>query len=490
MAKNLKDFRAAHDPTFEVDNPTVIMSRALPRGHHNYIVTAAQNATPVHKKFWAVLQRIREHRAAQFMVIPLRYKNPTSQWTGSQQNAEHWDGAVRDYLWNQRHALNANLTLLGDIKIQPTASSPLTGAEAISLASSGIIGHTKVHTRSIATPQSAMAKLMMTSGACTVANYTDSRAGVVGAFHHSLSAVLVEVVDGRRFHMRRLHFDTKTNSVTDSARGVRYFADRVEQAPRALAVIMGDTHVDYVDPAVVRATLDGANSLVDVTRPGYLIWHDLLDGYSCNPHHFGNPFNALAKRQANADDVRGEVNRAIEFVRKHTPKDTYSIVVGSNHDDFLRRWIVANDWRLDATNAAFYLETALAMVKATKLGKGGTEYPSPFPYWFTQANVPNARCLSPDESFVLGGVELGLHFDRGPNGARGSIKNIRRIGVKTIGGHSHSPGEDEGATQVGTSTRLRLEYNGGPSSWLNAHCVLGADGKRQLVVIVDGKFRA
>lgn len=482
--KTLEDFAQAHDPTFRIEAPTTVYARELP-STTVFIITAAQNATPVHAEFWRVLECISAERKAERLVIPIRYKNPTSTWGGSQRNADYWAPEVRPFLWNVRHALNQNLTLLADIKIQPTASSPLTGAEAISLASSGIIGHPKVQTRAIATPQSAMAKLLMTTGACTQANYTDSRAGRIGEFHHSLSALIVEIV-GKRFHIRRLHFDVKSKSVTDLDR--RYFADRSEKAPPALALVMGDTHVDFVDPAVVRATF-GKGGITETCRPKHLVWHDLLDGYSCNPHHFGNPFNALAKREHEADDVRAEVNRAIEFVRKHTPKGAESVVVSSNHDDFLRRWIVLTDWRRDPVNARFYLETALAMVQGTKLTSSGTEYPSPFPYWFEKAKVPNARVLCTDESFTLAGVELGQHGDRGPNGARGSIKNMRRLGTKTIIGHSHSPGEDEGSTQTGTSTRLRLEYNGGPSSWLNAHCLLNADGKRQLIVVVDGEWR-
>lgn len=87
------------------------------------------------------------------------------------------------------------------------------------------------------------------------------------------------------------------------------------------------------------------------------------------------------------------------------------------------------------------------------------------------------------------GIELSLHGDQGPNGARGSLKNLRRIGTKAIIGHSHSPGIDEGGMQVGTSTRLRLEYNHGPSSWLNTHAVIYDNGKRSLINIIKGKWR-
>jgi hypothetical protein len=253
---------------------------------------------------------------------------------------------------------------------------------------------------------------------------------------------------------------------------------------------MGDTHVDFIDPKVEKAT----DEMIAMLEPQHLIWHDLLDGYSANPHHAGNPFNAYAKRKAGIDDVKKEVFRAIDHVAAKTPAGCKSVIVASNHDDFLRRWVVNQDWREDPTNAEFYLATAWAMIRDTKMGDGGTEYPSPFPYWFNQRMTDlfpqiDVKTLGGNESFVLGGVELGLHGDRGPNGARGSARNLRRIGVRSIIGHSHSPEINEGCYQVGTSTRLRLEYNGGPSSWLNAHCLLHADGKRQLIVIVGGKWR-
>ncbi len=456
-------------------------------GSKVYVITAAQNGTPVHDVFWSCLKTMAKHRGAELLVVPIRYKNPTSRWTESQANEEHWVEDVQPYLWNQRKTLNANLVLLGDIKTQPTAISPLTGFDAISGGLSAILAHTKMQLRCIPTPSNRMAKVMTTTGACTVPNYTDSKAGKLGQFHHSLSALVVEI-EASTFHLRQLNFDTKTESFTDL--DTRYYANRVAKAPRALALVMGDTHVDFVSSEVERATW-GKAGIVETVRPVQVIWHDLLDAYSCNPHHKGNPFNAIAKIGAGRTSVADEVTRACRYVKDHTPAGSMSVVVPSNHNDFLRRWIVNTDWRSEPGNAEFYLRLALQMVRETKFDpKVGTVYPSPFPMVFPQVvDTSNIKVLQEDESHTVANIELGMHGDRGPNGSRGSVQNHKRLGVRTIIGHVHSPAIEEGTFAVGTSTNLRLEYNAGPSGWLNAHAIVNADGKRQLLFIVDGEYR-
>lgn len=458
-----------------------------------YIITAAQNATPVHPVFWNCLLRMQKHRRGELLVKPFRYKNPTSRWEDSQANADFWVEEVGPYLWNVQKVLNQNLVFLADLPIQPTASNPLSGCDSLSGSSSAIIGHSKLQLRCIPTPSNRMAKIVATTGACTVPNYTDSKAGRLGNFHHTLAALVVEIV-GKKFFLRQLNFDTKTQSFTDL--GFRYYEDRVEKAPRAAALVMGDTHTDFISKGVEVATF-GPGGMVDVLKPEHLVWHDLLDGYAVNPHHKGNPFNSIAKVASGRSAIKAEVERACHYVKNHTPADTVSVIVPSNHDDFLRRWIVTADWKTEPGNALFYLETAAEMVRRTRFVEGfGTWYPSPFPMIFRQTvDCSNVELLEsdperPEKNFNLAGIELSMHGDRGPNGSRGSIQNHKRIGVRSIIGHSHTPGIEEGAYQCGTSTNLRLEYTGGPSSWLNCHCVINADGKRQLIIIVDGKWRA
>ncbi len=450
-----------------------------------YIVTSAQNATPVHDGFMSALLNACKHLDAELIVIPLRYKNPTSRWPASAQNDEAWATEVQPYLYNQRKKLNDNLVLLGDVKTQPTAISPLTGFEGLTHGESAILGHTKLQLKIVPVPAGKFPKILTTTGACTVPNYTDSKAGKKGEFHHCLGAAMVEV-DGRRFNLRQILAD---RDGTFTELDMVYSASGVKKAPRALGLVMGDTHVRFTDPKVREATF-GEGGIVEALNPETLVWHDVLDGYAVNPHHQGNVFAGMAKQKSGFGDVRKEVEETVSYLDEHT-QGRNSVVVASNHDNFLARWVNREDWKsVGPDNAAFYLETARVMLASVTMGKGGAQYEDPFRYWVSRlSRNPRVRCLKPDESFTLAGIECGMHGDLGPNGARGTIRNMSRLGSRVTKAHGHTPGIEEGCVEVGTSTPLRLEYNQGPSSWLNAHCVVYASGKRSLIFIVDGQWR-
>lgn len=452
-------------------------------GIKRFVITAAQNATPVHQEFLASLKQYCAFNDAELVVIPIRYKNPTSRWSQSQVNAQVWADELQGYLYNQRKKLNDNLVLLGDVKTRPTATKPLSAFESMSGGESAILGHTKLQMLTVPTPQGRLPKILTTTGAVTVKNYTDSKAGKLGEFHHTLGACAVDIV-GKKFFMRQINA-TNNGSFIDLQ--YEYTPEAVYEAAPALALVFGDTHRKFIDPAVEACTY-GKGGMVDVFDPEYLIFHDLHDGYARNPHHRANPFNEIAKRSKDMHLVEKEVIEDIEWLRKRVG-NRKGVVVSSNHDDFFARWILDTDWRRDPDNAAFYLETAKQMVDSTRMTLSGTAYVDPFVYWVEKlkGSAP-IQCLGRDESFNLAGIELSMHGDQGPNGTRGSRQNLRRIGVKSIIGHSHSPGIEEGCYQSGTSTPLKLEYNSGPSSWLQCHVVLYANGKRSLLPIIDGEW--
>lgn len=446
-------------------------------GAKRLIITAAQNGTPIHDGFFASLKTYAAHNEAELVVIPIRYKNPTSRWTESQANTEIWDPAVVPHLYNQRKKLNDNLDLIADIKTVPTAVNPLSGFESITGGSSAILGHTKIQLSSIATPHNRYPKMLTTTGAVTMKNYSDSKAGKKGEFHHSYAALVVEII-GKKFFMRHVNWDGEGFIDLNQ----KYYPTEVQDAPRPLALVLGDTHRATMCKTVEKVTF-APGGMVETLNPEHLIFHDLHDAASTNHHTKKDPFAQVSKRVNMLHLVKEEILQDVIWLAR-VCTGRKGVVVPSNHDDFLARWLREQDWRHDPDNSEFYLETALQLVREIK---AGNEVPHPFTYWVNKlkGNAP-ITCLERDDSFTLGGVELALHGDRGSNGSRGSAKNLRRIGVKSIIGHSHSPGIEEGCYQAGTSTPLRVDYNSGPSSWLNAHVVLYANGKRAILPIIDG----
>lgn len=448
------------------------------------VITWAQNATPVHKGFLQALRAYCKDHSATLVVIPGRYKNATSRWTASQENEQWWSKELVPHLMNQRKKLNKNLVILGDISTQPTATTPLSGFEGITHGESGILGHPKLQMTVIPAPHQRLPKILTTTGACTVENYSDSKAGKKGEFHHVIGAVVVELVAGGLFHLR--HLNARSDGAFCDLDWAYYPDGSVKPAGAYPGLVFGDAHPAFADPAVVGATF-GKGSLVEKLNPKTLVFHDLLDSYAVNPHHFKNPFIAVAKHKGARSNMREEVEATIEWLKEKTGKRK-AIVVPSNHDDMFARWMRSNDWRDDPENAAFYLETALHMVRETRMGKGGAETPDPFLFWLAKQKFKNIRGLKKNESYLISGILLSLHGHEGPNGSRGTIKNLSKLGVKTITGHGHAPGIEGGHTRGGTMTYLDLEYTGPISNWMNCHTSIDPMGKRHPHISINGAF--
>lgn len=485
--KTPADFQRLHHPLAQASKVHEVHANPAPKGTVRYLFTAAQNGTPVQPQVWASLLNVKDYYRAHLSVIQMRYKNPTSQFSKSQENAEHWDVATRPYWLNQRMAVNRNLTCAGDIKIVPTAVTPLTGFEGLTGGESLILGHTRYQFTTVPVTSGKMAKILTTTGACTEPNYSNSRAGAGGEFHHCFGAVLVELDKDGIFYLRHLNF-TDEGECTDLDK--LFTPDGVQDAPPPEAIILGDTHVATTDLRVDRATF-GKGGLVSRYKPKRIVWHDLFDGQSVNPHEADDPFVQQALASGDRDNVKAEVDQAIEWIAARTPPDSQSFVVASNHDDFLRRWVVKSDWKILATkNRQFYLKMAAVMDAGATLVDGMASYPSPFPYCIELRGLSNVHCLSLGESLVIEKTQCGYHGHKGPNGARGSIKNMSRLGDKVAIAHGHGPGANGGARQVGHNAKQSQPYTlGSPSSWMHTDLLIYKGGKSQLITIIAGKHR-
>lgn len=466
------------------------------RGHSKvYLITSAQNATPIHTGFLKSCLKFCEHRNAELLVIPYRYKNPTSLWTSNNLTEEWWADSIAKYIVDYRLRLANNLVVMGEIKIQPTASDPLSGFEGFSGIDSIIVGHPKVRLKSVATID-GNPKLLLSTGSITLENYTDSKIGHKAKFHHTLAATVVEIdEDNEIFHIRQVHGSSGDGSFYDLNN--YYHQNGYTTNNRIEALITGDTHAEFIDPDVEYATYRAPDSIVNTLKPKKIILHDVLDFYRRNHHTRNSDYLNFGKHKFAKSNVQEELQNTADFIDRISKPDQEIIIVKSNHDEAFDRWLAEVDPKIDPENAELYYYMKYHQYKSVKQTSTGFEAFDPFKFWCHNPesgrgliNKSSTKFLKRDESYKICGVEVGMHGDVGINGARGDIKGLSKLSDKIIVGHSHTPAIFEGVYMVGLSARKNLEYKRGFSSWLHSHAILYPNGKKSLVHIIDGKWKA
>lgn len=458
------------------------------------VITSAQNATPIHEGFLKSILRYCDVNDAELMVIPYRYKNPTSVYQSMHKKESWWDKRLEQYLVHDDITVNKDLRVMGHVKMQPTATNPLSGFDSYTGRMSAIFGHPKIQLKTIPTPSQSLPKILSTTGAITRENYTDTKAGRKGEFHHSLAAIVVEIDNDGVFHQRHIHADEITGSFYDldsynTPKNTSY-------GHRIAGLIAGDSHAEFIDPEVKKATYTSGDSMCAILNPKVSVVHDVEDFYRRNHHHKGNPFLAYGKHHLGRNNVEEGLQVTADFLDEISNPFRESVVIKANHDEALDRWLRETDPKFDPENTRFYHYMMYNMYKHMKITPTGYTSVDPFVFWCHNPDQqPGLRnrdwitFLKRDESYTICGIEVGFHGDKGPNGGRGNIKAFTKIGPKMVIGHSHSPGIEEGVYQVGLSARMDLEYVSGPSSWSHTHCIIYEDGHRTLLTIIDGKWK-
>jgi hypothetical protein len=466
--------------------------RAAIRKASRWIVTAAVNDTPIDADAWASITRYAKLHDAPIIVIPLRYKNPTTRRDDNVFDEQHrWAPEVDPYLCDELIKLRGGWVVAGNVRVQATATNPLQGLHTLTRGASAVFGHPQLAMDTVPTPQSDAAKIVTTSMAITQPVYSTTKAGVRGEFHHSTGAVVVEH-DRSGAYMRHL-ICSEGGEFYDVAGGrLRLYTPTGDRASTAEYLVVSDEHAPFTHRQLEKGTYHGADSISGVCRPEWTIRHDAVDMYAINPHERNSAIKRVAAAKFGLDDLRGEMDAGASYVNRTTAAFTKNVFPWSNHpNEHLDRWLSSvMAPRDEPQNAEIWLELWTAIVKSMRKTPDGYAYDDPFS-WYVRARLEKpARFLAADESFVIGGVELGQHGHLGPNGARGTRRNMSRIGIRSVIGHGHSPGIYHGCWQVGV-TAPTLGYARGPSSWACCHVLGYAGGKRQAIFVsASGRWYA
>lgn len=450
-------------------------NKKLDKRRKTLLISWAQNNTKINKNLLTNIEAYATHLKANIHIIAGRYKNPTSIFTEGQKGEEFWDKDVQKYLDANRHSLHKYLQILSDVKISPTASMPLSGLNGITGLESCIVGHPRQHLKSLPVLEGYPHKLLLSTGACTVPNYTDSKAGKKGEFHHMLGFIIVEL-DGDNFHIRQINADDDGNFYDLNNRA--YQGSIYDNEEGCDVAILGDVHVRHNDEVATKAAFE----LIDYLKPDQVVVHDIAEMESILHWDEKDPFKLLQKEELGLDNLQGEIDQIMDWIEDH--KEYNLVMARSNHDDMLDRWLKSTDWR-KSNNKKTYLELSNILANNKDAQTKGV-----LPYLINQRFGEDVTTLSLDDSFRIHKWELAMHGHLGANGSRGGHTQFKNLNTKNITGHGHHPHREDGHIMVGTLSHLRVGFNRGPSSWMNGIGLIYPDGKAQLIHIINGEYTA
>lgn len=471
--------------------------KARSRGPRVFLLTAAQDSTPHHDGFWQNLLAYAKHRKAEILVGGFTYQKGLFEDHNVVRNV--FDRTIAPYLVPEKRELAPGLIWCGHANILPTAARPVSGWDTLTGPEAwGIIPHAKIQLLSVPVMPGDPPKQIITTGVVTHPNYVARNAGQKAEFHHTIGAAVVELGTDGRFWVRQLaasgggSFQDLDTLVTDG---------QVSTGHRVEAITWGDIHHEQLDPQVAAHSFgigDDApkTSMLDALRPRHQFFHDLIDFRRRN-HHNRDDAQFRTRIHSEGENVEDEIAGCVEFLRRTQREWAQSVVIESNHDTALAKWLKDTTAAGDSENAYYWHRLNADWHDAIRAGKAET-------FNIVEHALRAADDLGlPDITFVPEGqsyricqsssapIECGLHGHYGANGSRGSLTGMARIAPKVNIAHSHTPGILEGSYQTGVSGRLDMIYNTrGPTAWTHAHIITYPTGKRTIVTLRDGLWRA
>ena len=465
-----------------------------------FVLTCAQSNTKLHDSFFASLLSLCEHRNAELHISRFTYnkashgkKSVKPNSTKASDTDDIWfDARIEPYISDESLEITPDLIWCGEMNITPTAVNPISGLQNYTRQASSIIPHAKLAMESVPTMKYNDPKFVYTTGAVTQRNYIQKASGQKADFHHVFGALLVEVDDDGLWWVRQLNA-SEDGEFYDL--NYKYTPSGHSKELTVEAITHGDLHGYKLDHGVKNCVF-GQDGVLDTLAPAKQFFHDTIDFMPRNHHNMKDPMHFRRMHKDGTDSVEMEFKiMGLLLASTMYRKWCKSYVVVSNHDQAINTWLDNTAGHMDATNMLFWHE-----LNAWRIRNVDNKDDSPFTYALNKEYMEsikwhlgeNARYntlefLHEDDSYMLlGEIETALHGHLGPNGARGTPKNLRGAG-KVNSAHTHSAGIFEGVYTCGVYGKLDMGYNKGLSSWSHSFTLTYSNAKRAICTIKNGK---
>ena len=350
-----------------------------------------------------------------------------------------------------------------DLFIPYNQKNPLINLDKLSnYVTTNIVGSPKQYMKILPYDYNDSYKLAWSTGTISEISYEQTISGQLDQQNHTFGALFLEYNSMvGRYNVRNLIY--KDGEIIDLDNS--YTATNVSKEKSIPAMVMGDLHLPEEDPE----SMNYAISIIRELNIKTVILHDIFSLNSISHHNFNQPLTRYLNRTLESKTLETEMLIASErldnFVNNNPSTDF--MVIHSNHDDFVTKYLNNCDFTHDTENVVAAMELFLDMVK----GK------NPLSKYLTANNI---TFLPPGQSFQISDFELGQHGSCGIAGARGSAQSYSKTYTKSISGHTHSPATFETSVVVGTNSNIRLTYNKeGISNWAHNNALIHRNGTYQ-----------
>ncbi len=446
--------------------------------HKRLIVTTAVSGQWCHPGFLASIETFCKKNNAMLVVLPshdpAHNLDNEIEWHFDKKLITMDAPIIFDEL-----ALNSNIRI-SDMRVTAKQINPTTGLARLH-DNSFIFASPKQSLEFVPNSNVKMPHAMMTTGSCTIKNYKTTqgnalRTSIIATKDHILGALIVEIVDNDIFHFTQIQADEKGGFAHF---GKFYDGKKITKIVPKLK--MGDYHAGDHDETAVKAT----EEMIDAFQVDEVFFDDVFNGASINHHEKDNIIIRARLSAQNKLSLTEELKITAQEIDRILSRKSIKkgIIVKANHDEFIDEYLKKGRFKDDPINFQIGCKLADKYVDGEDPLKAGIELVGGLK---TKVKVV---WLKRDQDYKIGGVECGAHGDKGVNGSRGNKQNLEKAYRRCVIGHSHTPGILRGVFQMGTLSKLQLNYNIGPSSWMHCNCLVYPNGQMQLINIINGKWR-